>query len=211
MDNKQKAKIVVKSLKKVYGDEIPCYLHYHKNKPYEFLFAVMLSAQCTDLKVNEVTKNLFKKYSTLKAFSNANVKKLEKDIYSIGYYKNKSKNIIETANILLEKYGGKVPSSFNDLISLKGVGRKTANVVLGSLYEVPSMAVDTHVNRISNRLFNLNSKNPDAVEEKLKQIVDKKDWVLWNTHIIAFGRDICKAQNPKCEICFLKKICSFRL
>ena len=211
MDNKQKAKIVVKSLKKVYGDEIPCYLHYHKNKPYEFLFAVMLSAQCTDLKVNEVTKNLFKKYSTLKAFSNANVKELEKDIYSIGFYKNKSKNIIETANILLEKYNGKVPSSFEDLISLKGVGRKTANVVLGTLYGVPSMAVDTHVNRISNRLFNLNSKNPDAVEEKLKQIVDKKDWVLWNTHIIALGRDICKAQNPKCEICFLKKICSFRL
>ena len=207
MDNKQKAKIVVKSLKKVYGDEIPCYLHYHKNKPYEFLFAVMLSAQCKDERVNIVTKTLYKKYPSLNSFSRAKVSELEKDIYSIGFYNNKAKNIIETANMLIEKYNGKVPSNFDDLISLKGVGRKTANVVLGSLYGVPSMAVDTHVNRISNRLFKLNLKDPDKLEEKLKQIVDKKDWVLWNTHIIAFGRDICKARNPRCDVCFLRKLC----
>ena len=207
MDNKQKAKIVVKSLKKVYGDEIPCYLHYHKNKPYEFLFAVMLSAQCKDERVNIVTKTLYKKYPSLNSFSRAKVSELEKDIYSIGFYNNKAKNIIETANMLIEKYNGKVPSNFDDLISLKGVGRKTANVVLGSLYGVPSMAVDTHVNRISNRLFKLDLKDPDKLEEKLKQIVDKKDWVLWNTHIIAFGRDICKARNPRCDVCFLRKLC----
>ena len=207
MDNKQKAKIVVKSLKKVYGDERPCYLHYHKNKPYEFLFAVMLSAQCKDERVNIVTKTLYKKYPSLNSFSRAKVSELEKDIYSIGFYNNKAKNIIETANMLIEKFNGKVPSNFDDLISLKGVGRKTANVVLGSLYGVPSMAVDTHVNRISNRLFKLNLKDPDKLEEKLKQIVDKKDWVLWNTHIIAFGRDICKARNPRCDVCFLRKLC----
>ena len=206
--NKLKSKKIVDRLKKTYGKEIPLYLNYHKNKPYEFLFAVMMSAQCTDKRVNIVTRDLYKKYKTLKDFAAVDIFELEQDIKPVGFYHNKAINIKKTANILIEQYGGKVPKNKEDLLRLKGVGNKTANVVMGHLYNTPAMAVDTHVNRISNRLFGLNEKNPDRVEEILKEIVDKKYWVLWNTHIIAFGREICTAKNPKCENCFLSDLCN---
>ena len=180
-------------------------------KDYEFLFAVMLSAQCTDDRVNKVTKDLYKKYNSLNSFAVADIKQLEKDIYSIGFYHNKAKNIILCANELINKHNKKVPSNFDELVKLPGVGRKTANLVLGHLYNIPSMAVDTHVNRISNRLFTLNKKNPDKVEELLKNIIDKKYWVLWNTHIISFGREICMSLKPKCSICFINKYCDYYL
>ena len=207
--NKLKSRKIIDRLKKAYGAEIPLYLNYHKNKPYEFLFAVMMSAQCTDKRVNIVTKDLYKKYKTLKDFANANIYEFEKDIKPVGFYHNKAINIIKTANILINNYGGKVPKDRENLLKLKGVGNKTANVVLGHLYNTPAMAVDTHVNRISNRLFGLNEKNPDKVEKILEEIIDKKYWVLWNTHIIAFGREICTARNPKCTKCFLSDLCNF--
>ena len=210
IDNKKKsAKEIVKRLKKAYGSDIPNYLNYNKKKPYECLFAVMLSAQCTDDRVNKVTKELYKKYTSLKDFANANLKTLEKDIYEVGFYRNKAISLIETAKLLLENYNGKVPNDFDEMIKLKGVGRKTANVVLGKLYGRSGMAVDTHVNRISNKLFSLNEKDPDKVEKLLEEIVDKKDWNLWNTHIIALGRTICKARKEDCENCFLKDICEY--
>lgn len=207
LTKKEQAKKIVNRLKKEYGSEIPIYLNYHKNKQYEFLFAVMLSAQCTDERVNIVTKELYKKYKSLKDFASADVKQFEKDIYATGFYKNKARGIIGTANILIEKYNGKVPDKFDELIKLPGVGRKTANVVLGNLYGIPSMAVDTHVNRISNKLFTLNEKDPDKVCDILEEIINKKDWTLWNTHIIALGRSICTARNPKCTECFIKDLC----
>lgn len=207
MLNREKAKEIVKILKKRYGKEIPLYLHYHKNKPYEFLFAVIMSAQCTDQRVNLVTKDLYKKYDTLYKFANVNQKVLEMDIHSVGFFHNKAKSIIECAKKLLTDYDGKVPKDFDDLLKLPGVGRKTASVVLGNLYNIPAMAVDTHVARISNILFKLNTKDPREIEEKLKEIVEKKYWVLWNTHIIALGREICVARKPKCDICPLYKIC----
>ena len=207
MLNKDKAKEIVKILKKKYGKDIPLYLHYHKNKPYEFLFAVMMSAQCTDARVNIVTKDLFKKYDTLHKFANVQQKELEMDIHSVGFFHNKAKNIIACARMLISDFGSKIPKDFDDLVKLPGVGRKTASVVISHLYGIPAMAVDTHVARISNILFNLNTKDVREIEEQLKEIVAKKDWELWNTHIIALGREICIARRPKCDICPLYKLC----
>lgn len=207
MLNKDKAKEIVKILKKRYGKEIPLYLHYHKNKPYEFLFAVMMSAQCTDARVNIVTKDLYKKYDSLQKFANVKQKELEMDIHSVGFYHNKAKNIIACARMLITDFNSKIPKDFDDLVKLPGVGRKTASVVISHLYGIPAMAVDTHVARISNILFNLNTKDVREIEEKLKEIVAKKDWELWNTHIIALGREICTARRPKCDICPLYKLC----
>ena len=207
MTNKEKAKEIVKILIKRYGKEIPLYLKYHKSRPYEFVFAVMMSAQCTDIRVNIVTKSLFNKYNTLRKFANAKQKELELDIHSVGFYHNKAKNIIECAKKLITDYDGKVPKDFDELVKLPGVGRKTASVVISHLYGIPAMAVDTHVARISNILFKLNTKDVREIEEKLKEIVDKKYWELWNTHIIALGREICKARKPECDKCPLYKIC----
>ena len=207
MLNKDKAKEIVKILKKRYGKEIPLYLHYHKNKPYEFLFAVMMSAQCTDARVNIVTNDLYKKYDTLHKFANVKQKELEMDIHSVGFYHNKAKNIIACARMLITDFNSKIPKDFDDLVKLPGAGRKTASVVISHLYGIPAMAVDTHVARISNILFNLNTKDVREIEEKLKEIVAKKDWELWNTHIIALGREICTARRPKCDICPLYKLC----
>ena len=207
MTNIEKAKKVIDILKKRYGAEIPLYLHYHKSKPYEFLFAVMMSAQCTDKRVNIVTKDLYKKYDTLHKFVNAKQKELEMDIHSVGFYHNKAKNIIECAKMLITDYKGKIPKDFDDLVKLPGVGRKTASVVISHLYGIPAMAVDTHVARISNILFKLNTKDVRKIEEYLKETIDKKYWELWNTHIIALGREICIARKPKCDICPLYALC----
>ena len=207
MLNRDKSKEIVKILKKKYGKEIPLYLHYHKSKPYEFLFAVMMSAQCTDARVNIVTKDLYKKYDTLHKFANAKQKQLEMDIHSVGFYHNKAKNIIACAKMLITDFDSKIPKDFDDLVKLPGVGRKTASVVISHLYGIPAMAVDTHVARISNILFKLNTKDVREIEEKLKEIVEKKDWQLWNTHIIALGREICVARRSKCDICPLYKLC----
>ena len=206
--NKEKAKEIVKILIKRYGKDLPLYLPYHKNKPYEFLFAVIMSAQCTDQRVNLVTKDLYKKYDSLRKFANANIKELENDIHSVGFFHNKAKSIINCARTLISDYDGKVPSDFDDLLKLPGVGRKTASVVLGTLFNKPAMAVDTHVARVSNILFKLNTKDVRVIEEKLKEIVDKKYWNLWNTHIIALGREICIARRPKCDICPLYDLCT---
>lgn len=207
MTNNEKAKKIVRVLIKRYGREIPLYLHYHKNKPYEFLFAVMMSAQCTDERVNIVTEKLYKKYTSLRSFANIHQKVLENDIHSVGFFHNKAKNIINCSKELIKEYNGKIPDDFDKLIKLPGVGRKTASVVISHLYGIPAMAVDTHVARISNILFKLNTKKVDEIEEKLKEIVDKKYWELWNTHIIALGREICIARRPKCDICPLYKLC----
>lgn len=208
LSNKEKAKEIVKILIKRYGKDLPLYLNYHKNKPYEFLFAVIMSAQCTDVRVNLVTKDLYKKYDNLKKFANANIKEFEKDIHSVGFFHNKAKSIINCARTLVSDYKGKVPSDFDELLKLPGVGRKTASVVLGTLFNKPAMAVDTHVARISNILFKLNTKDVRVIEEKLKEIVDKKYWNLWNTHIIALGREICIARRPKCDMCPLYELCT---
>jgi len=182
-----------------------CELDYEKD--YELLIAVMLSAQTTDKGVNKVTKVLFSKYDTLEKLASANLDDLKDIIRPIGSYNKKAFNIIEISKSLLEKFNGIVPRNFQDLETLQGVGHKTASVVLGELYNIPTFAVDTHVIRVSNRLKLVKNKNPLVIEEKLKKIFKKEDWVKRHKQLVLFGRYYCKAKNPECETCKLKDIC----
>lgn len=205
MDIKTRVHKITELLDEEYGTDFRCFLHYEK--PYELLIATMLSAQCTDERVNIVTKDLFVKYPTLEAFANASLPELEKDIHSTGFYHNKAKNIIECAKILVKEYGGEVPGDIDILISLPGVGRKTANVIRGNIYHEPSIVVDTHVKRISNKLGVTKEQDPEKIEFDLMKKIPKDHWILWNIDLITLGRTICKALNPSCENCFLKSVC----
>lgn len=196
---------ILKRLDEAYGKEYICYLNYET--PWQLLIAVMLSAQCTDARVNIVTKDLFVKYPTLEAFANADLKELEKDIHSTGFYHNKAKNIIACTKRLLEEYNGEVPEKLEDLTSLAGVGRKTANVIRGNIYHEPSVVVDTHVKRISKKLGFTKSEDPEKVEQDLMKVLPKDHWILYNIQIITLGRSICTARNPKCTECFLADLC----
>ncbi len=196
---------ILRRLDKVYGTEYICYLN-HEN-PWQLLIAVILSAQCTDARVNIVTKDLFAKYPTLESFANADLKELEMDIRPTGFFHNKAKNIIGCAKRLVEVYGGEVPSQLEDLLTLPGVGRKTANVIRGNIYNEPSIVVDTHVKRISNRLGFTKEEDPEKIEFELMRKLPKEHWILYNIQIISFGRNICFARNPKCSECFLYDIC----
>ena len=192
-------------LDEMYGTDDKCYLNHET--PWQLLIAVILSAQCTDARVNIVTADLFVKYPTLEAFASASLAEMEQDIHSIGFYHNKAKNIIACARRLLEDYGGEVPSSLEDLTSLPGVGRKTANVIRGNIFHEPIVVVDTHVKRISKRLGFTQKDDPEAVEYDLMKVLPKDHWILYNMQIITFGRQICFARNPKCELCPLQKYC----
>lgn len=188
-----------------YGTDYRCYLNYET--PWQLLFSTIMSAQCTDERVNIVTKDLYVKYKSLEDFANADLKELEQDIHSTGFYHNKAKNIIACAKELLEKYGGEVPSDLESLTSLPGVGRKTANVIRGNIYHIDSIVVDTHVKRISKKLGLTEEEDPEKVEFDLMEKLPRDHWILYNIHIITLGRSICKAPTPKCEECFLKDIC----
>lgn len=186
-----------------------CELNYTKD--YELLLATMLSAQTTDKRVNEVTKVLFKKYPTLKALATANIKDIQDIIRLIGTYHKKSENLIEIAKRLEEDYHGKLPNNREYLESLKGVGRKTANVVLSNIFNVPCIAVDTHVARVSKRL-NLAKEKDDVltIEKKLTKKFKKEDLCKRHHQLVLFGRYHCLARNPKCEECKLKTICKYK-
>jgi len=201
----KRTKEILALLDEHYGRDFRVSLNY--NSPWELLVATMMSAQCTDERVNLVTKELFKKYKTVSDFAKADLKELEKDIHSVGFYHNKAKNIIATAKILLEKYNGEVPSKLEDLTSLAGVGRKTANVIRGNIFNDPSIVVDTHVKRISNRLGFTKETDPEKIEFELMKVLPKDHWILYNIQIITFGRKICVARKPLCDKCFLNDIC----
>lgn len=188
-----------------YGREYVCYLNH--STPWQLLIATMLSAQCTDARVNIVTKDLFRKYDSVEKFANADLKELEQDIKPTGFYHNKAKNIIACTKALVERFGGEVPSDIDDLTSLAGVGRKTANVIRGNIFHEPSVVVDTHVKRISKRLGLTKNDDPDKVEQDLMKELPKDHWILYNIQIITFGRSICTARSPKCKECFLQKYC----
>lgn len=196
---------VLELLDQEYGTEYICYLNHET--PWQLLIAVMLSAQCTDARVNIVTKDLFQKYRSIEMFANADLKELEQDIHSTGFYHNKAKNIISCCNDLLTKFGGEVPESIEDLTSLAGVGRKTANVIRGNIYNEPSIVVDTHVKRISRKLGFAKEEDPEKIEYELMKVLPKDHWILWNIHIITLGRTICVARSPKCGECFLREYC----
>lgn len=202
---KERVARILALLDREYGTEYRCYLN-HKNA-WQLLIATMLSAQCTDARVNIVTKDLFVKYPTLEAFAQADLMELEQDIKSTGFYHNKAKNIIACSKKLLEEYNGEVPRDIEDLTSLAGVGRKTANVIRGNIYNDPSIVVDTHVKRISKKLGFTKEDDPEKIEFELMKVLPKDHWILYNIHIITLGRTICTARSPKCEQCFLKDEC----
>ena len=203
---KKRTKEILKRRDEAYGTEYICYLNH--NTPWQLLIAVMLSAQCTDARVNIVTKDLFVKYDTLEKFAEADLEELEEDIRSTGFYHNKAKNIIACTRALLEKHNGELPRSLEELTALAGVGRKTANVIRGNVYHDPSIVVDTHVKRISKRLGFTENDDPTKVEMDLMKVLPKDHWILYNIQIITFGRQICSARNPKCAECFLSDICT---
>ncbi len=188
-----------------YGKDLTCYLDH--DSAWQLLVATIMSAQCTDKRVNEVTKTLFKKYPTLESLSKADISELEEDIRSVGFYHNKAVNIIGCAKKLVRDFDSKVPSDIESLTSLPGVGRKTANVIRSYVFGEPSVVVDTHVLRISNRLGLVSSKDPVKVEFELMKKADREYWTYINHWFIAFGRTICKAVKPSCENCYLKDIC----
>ena len=207
MTKKQRAAEVCRLLNKEYGTDLRCYLEYDPEKPWQLLFATILSAQCTDERVNIVTRELFKKYPTLESVAAADVSEFEKDIYSIGFYRNKAKNIISCANALLEDFGGEVPSDIDDLTSLPGVGRKTANVIRGNIYGIKSIVVDTHVKRVSTLLGLTKDEDPVKIEHELMKLLPEDQWILYNFQVIAHGRKVCIARRPQCENCILKEVC----
>ena len=201
----KRTKEILALLDQAYGTDYRCYLE-HEN-PGQLLIATILSAQCTDARVNIVTRDLFRKYPDMAAFAAADQKELEQDIHSTGFYHNKAKNIIGCAKEICSRFGGEVPRSLEDLTSLPGVGRKTANVIRGNIFDDPSVVVDTHVKRISGRLGFTKETDPVKVEMDLMKVLPKDHWILYNIQIITFGRQICFARNPKCEECFLTAYC----
>ena len=201
----KRTKEILDRLDKEYGTEYICYLNHET--PWQLLIAVILSAQCTDARVNIVTKDLFVKYDSLEKFANADLKELENDIRPTGFFHNKAKNIIACAKRLIEVYGGEVPSELEELLTLAGVGRKTANVIRGNIYNEPSIVVDTHVKRISKRLGFTKEDDPEKIEFELMRKLPKDHWILYNIQIISFGRNICFARSPKCSECFLSDLC----
>lgn len=205
MNQKERIEKIIESLDKEYGTEAICYLD-HMNE-LELLIATILSAQCTDARVNTVTPTLFSKYKNARDFADADPAELEEIIHPLGFYHAKAVNIIGCCKKICSDYDGKVPEKMEDLLTLPGVGRKTANVIRGNIYNEPSIVVDTHVGRISRKLGITKKEDPTEVEFDLMKKIPKDHWILWNMHLITLGRTICKAPTPKCSECFLKEFC----
>lgn len=204
-DNKTKILKIISLLEKEFP-KAKIALNYSNSM--ELLIATILSSQCTDERVNLVTKTLFKKYKTAEDYANADIKKLEQDIKSTGFYRNKAKNIKKTCQILVEKYGSQVPHTMEEILELPGVARKTANIVLQNAYSiVEGIAVDTHVRRVSARLGLTKNEDPNKIETDLMEIVPHDKWMRITDLLIFLGRRVCFAKKPKCETCILNKIC----
>jgi endonuclease-3 len=210
MDHNQKnlraqTRKIIRLLKRAYPDA-KCSLN-HSNA-FELLIATILSAQCTDERVNIVTADLFRKYRKPEDYLKVSNRELEKDIRTTGFFRNKTKSIQGTARLLTEEYGGKVPHTMDELLELPGVARKTANVVMGNAFGIASgVVVDTHVTRLSHRLGLSKEKTAEKIERDLIELVPKKDWVIFSHLLIAHGRNTCKARNPACDDCALEKLC----
>ena len=201
----QRIKNILKILDEHYPD-VKVALNY--TNPLELLIATILSAQCTDERVNQLTPHLFKKYPTAKDYAMADLKTLEQDIKPTGFYKNKAKHIKECCQVLVEKYNGQVPANLEILTKLPGVGRKTANVVLGNAFDIPGIVVDTHVRRVANRLGLTKHQDALKIEKDLMQLIPKEKWTKFSLQLTWHGRRICKARNPQCNKCPLHKWCN---
>lgn len=197
---------VLKVLNDVYSDA-ECALNFRT--PYELLVSTILSAQCTDVRVNMVTEKLFKEYNTPLKMVELTEVELQEKIKTCGFYRNKAKNILETSRKLLFEFNSEVPSNMEDLTKLPGVGRKTANVVMSNAYNIPAIAVDTHVFRVSKRIGLAKGDTPLKVEEELMEVVPKKMWSKAHHFIIWHGRKICKARKPECNICPISNFCDY--
>ena len=206
MTKKEIARLACEELEKIYPD-ISCTLDY--SKPYELMFAARLAAQCTDARVNIVTKTLFVKYPDLQAFANADPAELEQDVKPCGFYRTKAKSLREMARKLLDDFGGEVPDTMEELLSLPGIGRKTANLMLGDVFGKPAVVTDTHCIRITGRLVMTSNKEPAKVEADLKKLLPPEISNHFCHQTVQFGRDICRARSPKCGECTLSYFCKY--
>lgn len=206
MDKKELADKFSEYLRTAYP-AVKCSLDYEN--PFQLLCATILSAQCTDARVNVVTKELFHKYPSAEALASADYDELCGVIKSAGLYKNKAKSLISMAGDIVVKFAGVVPDNIDGLLSLAGVGRKTANVILGNIYNMPGVVVDTHVKRIANRVGLTESSEPVKIERELEVLIDGSEHCMWGHRVIHFGREICTARQPKCGICGVKDVCRY--
>ena len=205
MNKAQYVNAILTRMDDTYGKDVRCYLT-HEN-PWQLLIAVILSAQCTDARVNTVTPALFKRYKNAQQLADAKQEDVEEIIRPLGFFRSKAASIIGCSKGLCERFEGNVPATLDELTSLPGVGRKTANVIRGTIYGEPSVVVDTHVKRISKKFGFTKNDDPEKIEYDLMKILPKDHWISYNSHVITLGRSICTARNPKCEQCFLSDIC----
>ena len=206
MKSKQQVAAIIAALKELYPDAL-CSLDYQKD--YELLFSVRLAAQCTDARVNLVTPALFARYPTLEAFAAADVDEVGTYIHSCGFWRAKARDIVAAAQMLVERFGGKVPDNMDDLLSLPGVGRKTANLILGDIYGTDGYVCDTHCIRISNRLGLAKGKEPEKVERQLRAVLPPEESSDFCHRLVLHGRAVCTARNPKCAVCSLAPWCTY--
>lgn len=206
MTKQEIANLAIEELEKIYPD-IDCTLTYEK--PYELMFAARLAAQCTDARVNVVTKTLFVKYPDLQSFADANLEELEQDVKPCGFYHTKAKSLKEMARQILEDFDGELPDNMDDLLKLHGIGRKTANLVMGDIYKKPAVVTDTHCIRITGRLGLTEHKEPPKVEKDLKALLPPEISSHFCHQTVQFGRDICRARSPKCKECTLNYFCKY--
>ncbi len=210
MKKQEDLKKRVKKIIRILSEEIPdSTIALKFSNPLELLIATILSAQCTDVKVNQVTENLFKKHRTAKDYAESDLAELEKEIRPTGFYRNKAKSIQKCCQELEKRFGGKVPKVLEDLVTLPGVGRKTANVILGNVFGIPGITVDTHVNRLSQRIGLTKNDDPVKIEFDLMEIVPKEEWTHFSNLLIWHGRKTCVARKPLCEICPIRKECDY--
>ncbi len=206
MKKKERIALIIEALEKLYP-QAECALNY--THPYELLIATRLSAQCTDERVNKVTPALFKKYPTLQSFAEADFDELCTMVHSCGFFRGKAKSIIELSQMLIDEFNGVVPDTIEELTRLSGIGRKTANLICGDIYGKPAIIADTHCIRLSNRLGLVDSKNPEIVERKLKEIIPAENQTKFCHNLVHHGRAVCDARKPLCDQCTLSSLCPY--
>ncbi len=206
MTKKEKALMTCEALEKLYPDAV-CSLDY--KKPYELMIAARLSAQCTDARVNVVTKELFKKYPTLEAFAEADLNELEEVIRPCGFFRTKAKSIKEMAGQLIKNFGGQVPDNMNDLLTISGIGRKTANLMMGDVWGKPAIVTDTHFIRITGRIGLTSNDEPKKVESDLVKLIPPEISSDFCHRVVQFGRDVCRARKPLCDECACRSFCKY--
>lgn len=199
-----RARKILRTLARLYPDATCALVH---ETPLQLLVATILSAQCTDARVNLVTPALFARYRDARAFAKADVRELETAIQSTGFFRNKARNIIACCRQIVDEHGGEVPGTMDELVRLPGVGRKTANVLLGNAFDVPGITVDTHVSRLSRRMGLTRHTDPEKIERDLMEVVPEKDWTLFSHRMIFHGRRVCHARKPQCDTCALASVC----